>query len=141
MSAKQRKYFGGARKRRSSTRTVTRYARRARRSSGGRRSSMGGYLPLSMKETVLDFGVGALAPQVNGMVAGVVPSQLTSWAGAYEDEARLAMIGIVAHKFGSGIIKDAGREAFRLAVFGAGQETGARFIGTGSGVGASGDYM
>jgi len=139
MSAKQRKYFGGGRKRRSSTRTVTRYARRARRSSGGR-SSLGGYLPLSMRETVLDFGVGALAPQVNGMVAGVLPSQLTSWAGAYEDEARLALIGIAAHKFGSGLIKDAGRETFRLAVLSAGQETGARFIGTGSSSG-SGDYM
>jgi len=142
MSAKQRKYFGRARARvRTATRTVYRTAGRARRGvRRASRSTFGGFMPLSVRDTVLDFGVGALAPRVNTMAAGVVPSALTSWAGSYEDEVRLAMIGVAAHKLGSGIIKDAGRETFRYAVMSAGQQAGQQFIGTGMS-GSSGDYL
>jgi hypothetical protein len=124
MSASQRKYFG----RRSTRRAAPRALSRRRRSSGGGRGS--GFIPLGMREAALDFGVGAITPAVNNLTAPIVDPYL-NWAGSYKDEVRTALIGVAAYKLGSGLIKDAGREMFRFAVFSAGQQTGANFgIGT-----------
>jgi len=112
------------------TRTVYRAARRSAR-RGYSRGRSSGWLPLSMKESAVSFGVGAISPKVNELVAPYTDGVL-SFAGDYKDEARTALIGVVAHKFGSGLVKDAGREMFRAALLSAGNETGRRFIGGGS---------
>lgn len=118
------------------TRTVYRTVRaKTRRAYRGARKS--GWLPLSGRETITAFGVGAVTPMVNSYVAPYTDGVLGVF-GDYKDEARTALIGVVAHKFGSGIIKDAGREMFRYAVLSAGQQAGGEFTGKmtgGSGLG------
>lgn len=109
-------------------RTVTRSVRRrARRVYSRGRSS--GWLPLSTREMVLTAGVGAAAPVVNNLVSPYLKPYL-SFAGDYQDELQTAIIGVAAHKLGSGIIKDAGREMTRLALFSAGAQLGSSLIGT-----------
>jgi len=116
---------------RARTRTVTKYRTRSvgarrRRSSGG--GGRGGWLPLSTKDSVMAFGVGAIAPTVNGFVAPYTDGFL-GFAGDYKDELRTALIGVAAYKVGSGMVKDAGREMYRYALFSAGQQAGSNFLG------------
>lgn len=90
------------------------------RSSGG---MLSGWVPLSGREIMLDFGIGAVTAPLN---AWLLPyqRQYLGMFGPYSDEAALAIVGAVAHKFGSGLIKDGGKELFRVAVISAGQQAG-----------------
>lgn len=71
---------------------------------------------------MVDFGVGLTVGKVNSLVAPFTDGLLEP-LGDYKDEARTALIGMVAYKFGSGLIKEAGREYFRFAVMSAGAQT------------------
>jgi len=120
-------------------RTVSRVVRRkARRSYSRGRSS--GWLPLSGREMMVSVGTGAVTPIANNLVAPYVDPYL-GFAGQYKDEVRTALIGVVAHKFGSGLIKDAGREMTRQALFSTGASLGSSLgIGTSNGT-AAGGYL
>lgn len=104
------------RSRRSSGRKVS------RRRGGSRGSMMSGWIPLSSHDMMIDFGVGLTVGKVNQLVAPFTDDFL-DFAGKYRGEARTALIGAVAYKFGSGLIKEAGREYFRFAVMAAGAQT------------------
>lgn len=81
-----------------------------------------GWLPLSSREMLVDFGVGITVLQANKIVAPYLDGFL-EMTGEYRGEARTAIIGMVAYKFGSGLIKEAGKEYFRFAVMSAGVQT------------------
>jgi len=83
---------------------------------------MSGWIPLSTNEMMISFGTGLTVGKVNAMVAPLTDGFL-DFAGQYRGEARTALIGAVAYKFGSGIIRDAGREYFRFAVMSAGAQS------------------
>lgn len=119
------------------TRTVYRTAsKRARRAYSRGRSS--GWLPLSGREMGVSVGTGAaLALAVPRVMPYVSP--YTEWAGRYQNEVVGAGIGILAHRFGSGIIKDMGREAVRASLISTGAELATQFTGT-SGSGGSQIY-
>lgn len=108
--AKRKSSRGGSRKKGS------------RRRGGSRGSMMSGWIPLSSQEMLIDFGVGLTVGKVNAMVAPFTDNFL-EFAGQYRGEARTALIGAVAYKFGSGMIRDAGREYFRFAVMAAGAQS------------------
>lgn len=134
-SAKQRRFFGRAR---AATRTVYRTVKkRARRAYRAGRSS--GWLPLSPRETLVAAGTGFTAPIVMSYVRPYSDNWL-GFAGDYKDEAAMAIVGTLAHRFApSGVLKDMGKEYFRLAAISAGGQLGSRFNNgtnavTGSGV-------
>lgn len=123
MSAKQRRYFAPrARRAVRRARSAVRSYRRTVRSNS--------WLPLNGRGHLVALGTGALLPKANQIVAPYVDGFL-GWAGDYKDEARSALIGVVAHKFGSGVIKDAGRLAYEMSVASAGAQFSAgMFTGT-----------
>lgn len=108
---------------------------RALRTRGGRRriggSLTSGWMPLSMHESFVAFGVGMTAGKLNQFVAPYTDGILEP-LGPYKDEARTALIGAVLYKMGSGVIKEAGREYFRLALMSAGAQTSGQVFGTAS---------
>lgn len=119
-----------ARRRKSRSRTRVGAPRRALRRSSRRGSFTAGWLPLQPREMLLDFGIGAAVGPLSDFLKPY-QQQYLGMFGAYSDEAALAIVGAVAHKFGpSGIFKDAGRELFRVAVISAGQQAGANLLGT-----------
>lgn len=101
------------------------------RSRGGSRGMMSGWLPLSNNEMMLAFGTGLTVGKVNAMVAPIT-DQVLGFAGDYRGEVRTALIGAVAYKFGSGLIRDAGREYFRFAVMAAGAQASSQIFDTGT---------
>lgn len=94
----------------------------ARRRGGFRGRMLSGWVPLSTNEMLVSFGTGMTVGKVNQMIAPLTDDFL-SFAGSYRGELRTALIGAVAYKMGSGIIRDAGREYFRFAVMAAGAQT------------------
>jgi len=102
--------------------------RRVSRSRGGSRGMMSGWLPLSTSEMMVSFGTGLTVGKVNQLVAPFTDDFL-SFAGNYRGEVRTAIIGAVAYKFGSGLIRDAGKEYFRFAVMSAGAQTASQVFG------------
>lgn len=122
-SASKRSSF---RRARASTRTVFRTVRsKARRAySSGRKS---GWLPLSGRDTLVAVGTGFTAPIVMSYVRPY-SDQWLGFAGDYKDEAAMAIVGTLASRFApSGVLKDMGREYFRLAAISAGGQLGSRF--------------
>lgn len=107
--AKRKRSRGGSRK-------------SSRRRGGSRGSMMSGWVPLSGNEMMVAFGTGLTVGKVNAMVAPLTDGFL-DFAGQYRGEVRTALIGSVAYKFGSGIIRDAGKEYFRYAVMAAGAQS------------------
>lgn len=93
----------------------------------------------------LDFAIGAVAGPLSAKLAPIQRQYLGPVFGPYSDEAALAIVGIAAHKFGSGMIRDAGRELFRVAVISAGNQIGAStvagMLGTGAPSGATNDQI
>lgn len=86
---------------------------------------------------MVSVGTGAITPMANNLVAPYVDPYL-GWAGDYKDEVRTAIIGVAAHRFGSGFIKEAGREMTRQALFSTGTQLGSNFgIGTSVGGGSA----
>lgn len=104
-------------------------------------SMVSGWIPLSGKEMMLDFGIGAATAPINNFLKPY-QEQYLGMFGTYSDEAALAIVGAVAHKYGSGLIKDGGKELFRVAVISAGQQAGSQLIGSTSQGGApQGNYL
>ena len=133
MTAKQARYFAPR------ARRVARRAARAVRSyrRGVRKAS---WLPLNGREHMVAIGTGILLPKANQLVAPYVDPYL-EWAGDYKDEVRSALIGVVAHKFGPGPIREGGRIAYQTALVSAGTQFGAGiFTGT-SPSSTGGDYL
>lgn len=97
------------------------------RSRGGSRGMMSGWIPLSGREMLVDFGVGLTVLQANKIVSPYLDG-LLEMTGDYRGEARTAIIGMVAYKFGSGLIKEAGKEYFRFAVMSSGVQTAPRIF-------------
>lgn len=133
MSAKQRRFFGKRKSVRRSSHRSSGFARRKR--SGGSRSGFGGLLPISLKEGAVDFGTGLALPWVSSQVAKITPLEnALANLGDYNDEARTAIIGAVAYKFGGmlhPLVKEAGRSAFKYATVSAGIQTAGNWnIGT-----------
>lgn len=87
---------------------------------------------------LLDFGIGAAVGPLSDFLKPY-QQQYLGMFGAYSDEAALAIVGAAVHKFGpGGIVKDAGRELFRVAVISAGQQAGANLLGTQSSTSSAG---
>lgn len=100
----------------------------SRRRGGSRGGMMSGWVPLSTNEMMVSFGTGLTIGKVNQLVAPFTDDFL-SFAGNYRGEVRTALIGAVAYKFGSGLIRDAGKEYFRFAVMSAGAQTAQTVFG------------
>lgn len=133
MTAKQRRYF--APRARRAVRRVARAVRSYRR--GVRKAS---WLPLSGRDHMMAAGTGILLPKANELVAPYVDPYL-EWAGDYKDEVRSALIGVVAHKFGPGPVREMGRIAYQTAIVSAGTQFGAgMFSGTSPSI-TGGDYL
>lgn len=89
---------------------------------------------------LVDASVGAFNPMIQSAIAPYV-DQWLPLPDNFKDEARTAIVGSVLYKFGSGFIKDYGKETFRLAVMSTGGELRNSFIGNVT-LGASQDvYM
>lgn len=120
--------------RRQTTRVTRTMAKRKKSSSSHRRrssgfgSKMSSWIPLSNRELMLDFGIGAAVGPISQFLAPYQAQYLGAF-GQYSDEAALAIVGAVAHKMGSGLIKDGGKELFRVAVISAGQSAGSQLLG------------
>lgn len=119
-----------ARRRKSSKRAAVRgFARKKGYRRSGGSSGLGGFVPLTGREMMLDFGIGAAVGPLSQFLAPY-QQQYLGMFGSYSDEAALAIVGAVAHKYGDGIVKDAGKELFRVAVISAGQQAGGQLMGT-----------
>lgn len=134
MTAKQRRYFGRKVRRaaRRSYRGVRRAARRAYKRSGG----LGGFMPSSIKETMVDFGAGFTLPYTQGFIAPYVDPYLQPILGDYTDEARIAATGALLSKFGGAIhplVKEVGKKYWDYAFVSAGIQTAGKFGPTISG--------
>lgn len=133
----RRKKFSRARRYVRKTRTIYRSAKRgARRAYSYGRSS--GLLPLSGRELMVTAAAGAVTPFAVGMAGGVL-NPVTRFAGEYQDELNAAIVGLAAHKIGSGFVKDMGREMVRGSVYVVGAQLGNRFGG--SSTGSAGGYL
>lgn len=84
---------------------------------------------MSIRDTLVYAGAGATLPIVNSYVAPYTDGILGG-LGVYTNEARTAIIGALAYKFGGGIIRDAGRAYYQYAAMSAGMDAAAQFIGT-----------
>ena len=102
------------------------FKKHSRRSGG-----FGGWIPLSNQDMILDFGIGMAVGPLSGFLKPY-QDQYLGMFGQYSDEAALAIVGALAHKFGSGMIKDGGKELFRVAVISAGQGAGSQLLGGGA---------
>lgn len=133
----RRKKSGRARAFARKTRTVYRSAKKgARRAYSRGRSS--GWLPLSGRDMMVTAAAGAATPLANQYV-GRYLSPFTGFAGEYQDELNTAIVGLAAHKLGSGFVKDMGREMVRGSVYVVGAQLGNKFTGTSAG--SSGGYL
>lgn len=92
--------------------------------------NMGGLLPLSTDELMIDFVAGAIIPTISQKIAPYQQQYLGTF-GKYSDEAALAIVGAVAHKYGGKIhpmLSKAGKEVFRVAVINAGAQMAGSFV-------------
>lgn len=133
-SNSKRQVVSMAKRRRSrrSASTSGRSNKRYRRSSS-RSSGMGKFVPLSGKEMLLDFGIGAITAPLSAYLAPYQQQYLAPLLGEYSDEAALAIVGSLAHAFGGSVspwLKDGGKELFRIAVISSGQTAGRQFLGS-----------
>jgi len=128
-------------RRRKASKAMVRRARpvafkKARRKSTRRTS---GWLPLTTKEIILDGAIGAVVGPISTTLRPY-QQQYLGMFGEYSDEAALAIVGSVGHKFGSGLVKDASKELFRVAVISAGTQLGNNLF-AGSASNGNGVYL
>ena len=129
MTANQRRFFG----KRATRRAVRRVgvARRSYRRTGGG-GGIKSWLPLTTNEHISAAITGASAPIVMSYVRPYTDGML-SFLGDYKDEGATYIVGALANKFGSGLVKDVGQDYARLAVFSAsGQLAGGLMGNTGA---------
>lgn len=123
LSKKQRRFFSKRSRSRASSNVRSSFRRRRSGGGGGLRS----WLPLTTSEHISAGLTGASAPVVMGFVRPY-SDQWLSFAGDYKDELATYAVGAVAHKFGSGLVKDMGKDYARLAVFSAANQLASPYI-------------
>jgi hypothetical protein len=78
----------------------------------------------------ITVGVGAVAPKAVSLVKQIAPPQAYQWAGAYQNQLILGVLGAAANKFGgNGALRIAGRKAFDAALLGTGAQLGSQYLG------------
>lgn len=108
-------------------RRVVKYAKRAYAKS---RSFLSGFVPLGMMETLLSAGVGATLGLVGNLLSMTgLTDFLSSFLGAYANEAALGLAAALLYKFSSGTVKTVAREYYRAAVMSAGAQFSSGLLG------------